>query len=211
MNKTQSLARAMKGQAMIYPLKDGSFALIDAEDYDLVKDYKWYKSRGYITTKHDKKTMSLHRLIMNFPAGLEVDHINGVRHDCRKSNLRIVTKSQNAMNANRQCRNTSGYKGVSYHAAHKGKKKWRACIGINRVWTEIGHYLTALEAAQAYNARAIELFGEYARINDLENGGKRDISILERSGQGQEYRQEDRGSNRALRIQVQPESAGVLV
>jgi hypothetical protein len=78
--------------------------LIDVEDIDLVKNYKWRNLRGRIATtcfKNGKKESSfkLSRLIMRCEdKNLEVDHINHNIFDNRKKNLRIVTHQENQKN-----------------------------------------------------------------------------------------------------------------
>jgi hypothetical protein len=57
------------------------------------------------------KMISLSRFIMNPPAGLVVDHINGDAFDNRRENLRIANHRQNALN-NVKARNNTGFAGV---------------------------------------------------------------------------------------------------
>lgn len=68
----------------------------DLEDYDKIKDYCWSEdNNGYIVTEKNKRRILLHILIMNTETGVDVDHIHHKRYDNRKSELRIVTRSQN--------------------------------------------------------------------------------------------------------------------
>lgn len=89
-----------------------------------------------------------------------IDHKNGIQSDDRFSNLRLCTNSENMANARRPSRNTSGFKGVSWHAA---RGKWRATIKKDRVSIHIGHFDSPIEAHEAYIAKANELFGAFAR------------------------------------------------
>ena len=92
--------------------QNGLIGLIDIEDVDKVKDYPWraekkelknhepYYYIGAMTRtleSDDKKRhkIMIHRLIMDCPKGLEVDHINHNPLDNRKINLRICTSSDN--------------------------------------------------------------------------------------------------------------------
>lgn len=88
----------------------------DLEDYEKIKDYYWYKHKfGYIKGWVNGKHAMLHRVIMNCDKDKEVDHINHVKLDCRKINMRICSRQQNQYNQPLQKSNTSGYKGVDLH------------------------------------------------------------------------------------------------
>ena len=141
-------------------------ALIDLEDVDKVKDYKWYlNSEGYI---YNRKIGLLHRFLMDCPSDLVVDHINHNPLDNRKSNLRICSQKQNLMNQSKPQRNTTSfYKGVSWNRC---AKKWHAQIRINKKSKHIGLYDNELEASIAYDRAALLYFGVYAYINhDINN------------------------------------------
>ena len=136
----------------------------------------------------------IHKFIMNAPKGMCVDHINHDGLDNRRENLRICTYSQNSQNKRLRVDSRSGYKGVyeypeghiikqkqkyihtrkgkptgkvSYHIYEiKVKKRLKAHIkpkGQKRI--QLGHYLTAEEAAKAYDKKAKELYGEFAELN----------------------------------------------
>lgn len=142
--------------------------LIDEEDLDKIKLYNWTTHLGYIACSNRRKRgLLLHRYILglNDPA-IIVDHINRNPLDNRKSNLRIANKSTNGMNRGRQINNlTSEYKGVSYR---KDRKKWRAYITVMNETRHLGHYLTAKEAAEAYNKAALIYHKEFAYLNKIE-------------------------------------------
>lgn len=85
--------------------KEVARALIDIEDIELVKSYKWYlNSWGYVASSIDGNYVKLHRFIMNPPKNMVVDHINHNRLDNRKQNLRVVSHRENCSN-----RNSKGY------------------------------------------------------------------------------------------------------
>lgn len=88
---------------------------------------------------------------------LEVDHRNGVRTDDRISNLRLATSSQQNANTARPRDNSSGFKGVSWHAKDK---RWRARLANK--W--LGNFRTREEAFAAYKHALNERYGEYARF-----------------------------------------------
>lgn len=152
-------------------LTQGKVALVDDEDFELLNQWKWYANKkcGFcyavrhfkaISGKRDKKSM-LHRQIMNCPEGLEIDHINHNGLDNKKSNLRICTRSQNQPNQKAK-KHSSKYKGVSWH---KASKKWQAMIVYNNRQIYIGLFDSEIEAAKAYDKKALELFGEFACLN----------------------------------------------
>jgi HNH endonuclease len=119
-------------------------ALIDDEDYDKVSGYKWYYSgRGYANTN---KSIKMHRLIMDAPPGMVVDHINGNTLDNRKANLRIVKQSTNIRNGKLRSNNKSGFKGVNYH---KARKQWRAYIMVDYKHINLGWFTVKEDAIKA--------------------------------------------------------------
>jgi len=73
-------------------------SLIDTADLPLIAAYRWHLCRGastsYVVTKLNPGTLYLHRLIMDPPLGLEVDHANWNGLDNRRCNLRNVTAGE---------------------------------------------------------------------------------------------------------------------
>jgi len=152
------------------PKEDVTF-LIDVEDLYILGKKRWcLNSGGYVsrTTKlSEKRRATLHRLIMNPPADMEVDHKNGIRTDNRKTNLRICTTLENRRNSAMPSDNTTGYKGIYYC---KDRKKWAARIQTGKKNKTIGRFDTKEEAAKAYNEAAIKYHGEFARLNVIGGG-----------------------------------------
>lgn len=131
----------------------------DLEDYILIKDYYWSMDEdGYIETMKNKKHIRMHRLVMNCPDDKEVDHIYHINHDNRKSELRIVTVSQNGMNRKININNTSGVKGVYWN---KQRKKWYAQIKINNIRIHLGYFNNKEDAIQVRKDAEKQYFGEY--------------------------------------------------
>lgn len=135
--------------------------LVDDEDYVYLNQFKWNCNQGYA-----KRTISMHDVIMNNQSDLIVDHINGNPLDNRKQNLRLVTVSQNQMNNKKRNNTSSIYKGVSWNKDHK---KWKAYIMANKKYNHLGYFIREIDAAKAYNKAALTYFGEYARINKIED------------------------------------------
>lgn len=95
-----------------------------------------------------------------WPDGL-IDHINRVPSDNRPCNLRLATYSQNNANVS-PVGGSSIFKGVSWH---KSSRCWRAQIKFGGRKIHIGGFLAEVDAAVAYDAKAAELFGEFAVLN----------------------------------------------
>jgi len=153
-----------QGEAVRYiSLGHGRTVMVDPADFDWLNRHKWHAAGGsdYARATIGGKSVSMHRLIMNPPPGMIVDHISGNRHDNRRSNLRICTPAENLRNA-RKGRGTSRFKGVFWNAQ---RRKWGASIhrdGKN-IW--LGHFTDEVEAARAYDRAARELFGPFAYLN----------------------------------------------
>ena len=90
-----------------------------------------------------------------------VDHIDGDRSNNRLANLRLATPGQNSHNQRKVKSITSSkFKGVK-----KVGKKWRAYINHEGKMLHLGYHLTEEEAAIAYDTKALDVFGAYAKCN----------------------------------------------
>jgi hypothetical protein len=135
---------------------------IDIEDIDKIKDFKWcHSGSGYAKTdikvNGKKKPLFMHRLILNCPDDLYIDHISQNCLDNRKCNLRICNWQQNNWNKTKQINNTSGFKGVT-----KFRNKWMAQITVNKKHINLGRFNSPKEASEAYERAAEKYFGEFA-------------------------------------------------
>jgi hypothetical protein len=144
-------------------------AIVDDEDFERFNNVLWFamvKSNGKVYAyrgSHPDGTdgaVLLHRLVMSAPKGVQVDHINGNGLDCQKGNLRFCTPQQNARNRHRKRGAISPYKGVRTEG-----DKFSAQIVIDGRRIRLGRYVSAIEAAHAYDKAALERFGEFARVN----------------------------------------------
>lgn len=141
-------------------------ALIDLDDIDKASQYKWsLNNKGYV--RNTKNNLLLHRLIMDCPKDMEVDHINHDPLDNRKSNLRICTHQQNLMNKSLQRNSTSGIVGISWSETFS---KWKAYIMVNNKYINLGLFSTKEEAIKAREYAEIEYFGEYRKQNEIQQG-----------------------------------------
>lgn len=130
--------------------------------YDYLCQFTWYYSKEYATRYvKGSSNISMHREIMGFPENV-IDHIDGDKLNNQIENLRIATISQNIANSKISKNNKCGYKGV-----YKGNSGWRACIMKDGKTIHLGTFKDIEDAVEAYDTKAIELFGEFARTNKL--------------------------------------------
>lgn len=128
----------------------------DASDLGVVRSLRWsltcgrsgdLYARAYVGGgRAAQKCVRFHRLIMDAPMGLDVDHINRNTLDNRKSNLRIATRTQNLHNTDAPKHNKSGHKGVCWYPPYN---KWRAYISLNRKMQTLGYFATIEDACRA--------------------------------------------------------------
>ena len=155
------------------PLTQGQTALVDDEDLERLSQHKWYARRDRNTfyagrhTPRNPETgkrhmILMHREVIGAQLGEEVDHVNGDGTDNRRANLRICNKAQNQMNRQKQCETSSKFKGVGWHKQHA---RWQARIMHKGQHIHLGYSLDEIEAAEAYDDKAREMFGQYARLN----------------------------------------------
>lgn len=158
------------GDAAYVQLTKGYVAVIDAADVPLAGTCAWQaliarRPDGSIRTiyAHQKragKTTWLHRIVLAAPEGFDVDHIDGNGLDCRRRNLRPATKSQNSQNQRTRTNNTSGVKGVHWHAR---TGKWVARIAKDHKRQSLGYFDAIEDAATAYACASATVHGEFSR------------------------------------------------
>lgn len=137
----------------------------DLEDFEKIKIYTWYITPyGYVSSTTFRRKLKitkaelLHRLILNPENDQQVDHINHIRWDNRKCNLRICTNQENTRNTNLRSTNTSGTKGVSWD---KSKTKWQAYIFVDATKIHLGYFSNQDEAIAARKAAELQHFGVF--------------------------------------------------
>lgn len=163
-----------------YDSKGRGPIIVSAEDYDAIKGYSWsaYKDKNtsyarcsfFLKGQKRQRTLLLHRVICDPAPGLVVDHIDGNGLNNTRANLRVTTQANNMRNSAKykassgRLRCSSEYKGV-----HKVRDKWRARIMIApKKRINLGYFLSEIDAARAYNKAAQELFGEFAKLNEVD-------------------------------------------
>ena len=142
-------------------LTKGQFTVVDDIDFDRFGHLSWC---AYLTPRTGYAWVSrrgaLHRLILDAPKGLEVDHIDGDGFNNMRSNLRLCTKSQNQHNQGLRKDNASGFKGVSYD---KQYGLYEAYIKVGGKQRKLGRFKTPELAHAAYCRAALELHGDFSR------------------------------------------------
>lgn len=147
---------------------------IDIGDLEKAKEYKWHICNGYVVTCVQGKYFRLHQILLGFPKS-GIDHIDRNPLNNRRSNLRLCNQQQNTANTGLFKHNSTGYKGVSWD---KGRNKYIAKIKLNGKTINLGRYAAAEDAAIAYNKKAKEVFGKYARLNNV--GDVTDFNVIEK-------------------------------
>lgn len=176
----KSLTRGTKRQpypdpesdAWLVALTKGFTAKISAEDVAWVRLHNWCYRGEYATrTIHffeggyrNASSVALHKEVFKafeseIPAGYFVDHINGDKLDCRRSNLRLATPTQNQGNRRLSKNNTTGAQGVVRVVRKNGDVKFGARIQFAGRFTHLGFFSSIEEAAAVYSAAADEYFG----------------------------------------------------
>lgn len=141
------------------------FALVDDEDYERVNSLKWYVDTcGYARNDTIGRCRRMHNLVMGEKG---VDHINRDKLDNRRTNLRKASQRQNTYNNSNGCYGKSQYKGVQY-LERNAHRKWVALARKDGKIKIAGYFRTETEAALAYNRLAVELYGEFAYLNNIE-------------------------------------------
>ena len=126
---------------ILYSKKTRQEIIVDDADYEALKGKTWHiTKRGRYAATNVKvapgvyRSMFLHRLLIEPPEGMVVDHINGNKLDNRRENLRVVSSAGNLASARRLNKNNSvGHRGITiargkYHAAYRGK---HICVAEN--------------------------------------------------------------------------------
>ena len=161
---------AIKGNLAIITLTKGHEAIIDIGDICIVEGYNWWalKTRNNVYAARtqriggQKTTIFMHRAIMGFPVGLEVDHKNGIGLDNTRKNLREATTAQNQHNQRLSSANKSGYKGVFWSTR---EKKWTSRIRLSGKLYHLGYFSEVTDAHAAYCEASAKLHEEFGRTS----------------------------------------------
>ena len=135
-------------------LSRGLVALVDDNFFEMLNKYKWHakpsRNTFYAETSIKNKdgkyiVTKMHRMIMGFPIGMDIDHVdrNGLNNQI--SNLQIVTERKNC--CNRGIKKTSRFHGVSWHSQ---RGYWVARITIGKHYKHLGCFSIEEDAHTAY-------------------------------------------------------------
>jgi hypothetical protein len=155
---------------LVLELSKGYKATVDADCPEWVKNKKWCVTRTNDCTKFyaiasikengKRKTLLLHRALLNAQKGQIVDHINGDSLDNRLCNLRFCNVSQNG--ANSKPKKNKRFKGIYFR---KDRNSWIARVVFNYKKIYVGEYKSEEMAAAAYDVAAKIVFKEFCKTN----------------------------------------------
>lgn len=155
----------------------GNKTKIDYQDEWILEKFpSWVKRKNHVAVGRSIPTeygtaweeYYLQRLIIKAPPNKAVDHIDRDPLNNLRSNLRIADNSQNSANSQRRYKNPTGFRGVFDKCRHiktNLEKRYVSYISAYGKRKYLGYYKTAEEAAKAYDAEAIKIWGEYAILN----------------------------------------------
>jgi len=168
MEKAYEEGRKLPVQIPLYPFERGLFTTVDASDYATAMTQKWFvydkgpRSQttyaGRMVRDNGKiHNVALHRVILQTPEGMEVDHLDGNGLNNTRANIRNVTRSMNAANTYRY--RSTGVRGFRVYTTKAGKKRYEAKIIVKGKYYPLGIYDTAEEAQAAYEDAIINKYG----------------------------------------------------
>ena len=160
----------------LIPVGD-KWAMVDAEDYEQISQYKWSKNNKGYAYRSEKgedgihRIIFMHRAIMKPEKGLEVHHRNHNPLNNTKENLHICTHKENLRSLQKPIpkndkKPSSPYKGV-YKYIYKNTIKYKVTIWHEGKSRCFGYFDNEIDAAKKYNEMALEWHGEFAVLNFL--------------------------------------------
>ena len=146
--------------------ENGKAFYFDKEDFTKIEPFYWtYNEKGYVVSRTKYRTdgtIRMHRLVVECPDELSVDHICGVKNNNQKSNIRICTIGENDLNKGVLKNNTSGVTGVYYD---KSRDKWCAKLEYQGESKLCKRFKTFEEAVSARKAAEEKYFKEFSYSN----------------------------------------------
>lgn len=152
-------------------LTQGRVALVDDSDFEWLSQWKWHVFKGCSGHVYAARNgppdntgrrahIFMHRVLVEPPAGLIVDHINGNGLDNQRANLRVADTTRNMWNRAPNRSGSSTHKGVYWHKQHS---KWVAAIQVEKKRRHLGLFQSEAEAAAAYRRAAVAAHGRFYR------------------------------------------------
>lgn len=132
----------------------------------------YINNKGYLSVRLLGRQYLVHRLVWfleNKEWPERLDHKDGNRLNNQIDNLRTATSSQNNANRVKKSGATSTYKGVYWH---KQRRKWHVQLSLNKKSISCGLFESEEEAALAYNLKALELHGEFTKLNKIQEANR---------------------------------------
>jgi len=142
--------------------------LIDSEDHELVRDYRWRLARCNhteyaVTSVYERgKRIRLNLAKLICPDSEVVCYRNYNGLDNRKSNLIPSTNSLKSIHKRKHQAGSSRFKGV-----HKHGSKFLATIQMGKRTVCLGRFDSETEAARRYNEAVKARFGKSAYLNEI--------------------------------------------
>lgn len=157
----------------VIKLPQNKVVIVDDEDFDHLNQWKWnihttkwtsYAKRINYNSNGTKTIVYMHRQIMGVTdRSIVCDHIDHNGLNNQRSNLRVCSVSQNNSNRTiKKGKTTSRFLGVYFY---KPRNKFVAKLTNNHKSNHLGYFTSEVEAALAYNKKAIETHGEFAKLN----------------------------------------------
>lgn len=158
------------------PLTQGQVATVPNEWFEELNKHKWCAmwcngSRIFYAVRNSPmvkgvrgRLILMHRVILNAPDGVFVDHVDHDGLNNCPPNIRLSTNAENGRNIGKQSNNTSGFKGVSWFSPGN---KWVAKVSVNGE-VKMRYCLEKLDAARAFNELALKYHGEFACLNVIQ-------------------------------------------
>lgn len=142
-----------------FTLKNGMQCFVDDDKWKDLSLYRLHYDGRYVSLDVDGKRKRLHRYLTSATDADIVDHINHNRLDNRSVNLRLTSATNNSHN-----RTIKG----QYVGLRKVKQFWTSVIKKDGITYHLGCYDSPVKAAMAYNIKALELYKEYANLNEVD-------------------------------------------
>lgn len=123
-------------------------------------------AKGYLCFESGGRSYTVHQIAWLYIHGAwadQIDHKDTNKANNAIGNLRPATTQQNCAGRTLRRDNVTGFKGVGKVAPGV----WRARIRVDYRGIDLGRYLSAEDAAHAYDVAALLHFGEFARTNKM--------------------------------------------